>query len=162
MFKQLTNWWNKDKIELQRKLDEMTERFDNLQLGMDNKMSECDSLKAELKFTKLQHEMLVAEMTKLISEFESFKENHPDMKAEGVLTPWFVVGVDGENELKGLKTYVDWNDAMIQHMKDKNLGYKTDDEMIQHFLVQLYEHVLMLIDAKVIDDSDIPRKNEFE
>lgn len=148
MFKAIAHWWNKDKLELELALKIANER-------LNTEMSQCDKLRVKLDETLEDAKVLAAEVQRL-------KALNPDMKAEGVLTPWMIIGVDGENELKGLKIFMDWNDAVIQHMKDKNLGYQTEDEMIQHFLVQLYEHVLMVLERRVLDDSDLHRPNEFE
>lgn len=155
MWNKISNWWNKEKIELQKQLKDANERLDNTLRGLDQHMALNQSYKTLLDDEKTK-------FMKLLNEHDELKQANPDMKAEGVLTPWLMLGVNGENELKGLKTYIDWNDALIQHMKDKNLGYKTEEEMVQHFIAQLYEHMLLLIENRILEDSDQQRKNEFE
>lgn len=137
MIKAISNWWNKDKQEIERLRKEVQ---DTMSI-----------------FTAVQESMF-----KYKAELEEVRAANPNMKAEGVLEPWMIIEVRGENALKGLPVRIDWNEAMIQHMRDKGYTYKNEDSMIQNFVAQLYEHVIMTIEEKVIDDSDLHTKNEFE
>lgn len=134
MIKAIAKWWNKDKTSLQ---------------------AELNATKAELAHVIEQHASLELEHAKL-------KAEHPDMKAEGVLEPWMIVEVSGENTLKGLKVRFDWNEAIIQHMRGKGYEWRNEDVMMQHFIAQLYEHVIQGLEDRMIDDSDLHKQNEFE
>lgn len=152
MFKSISNWWNKDKIRLQVDLDNANQVFARTQTAL---FDFKEFSKKELDASR----ELIKELT---AEVVSLKAAHPDMKAEGVLDPWFIIEVNGENPLKGLKIKIDWNEAAVQHMKDKGHTYKNEDVMMQHFVAQLYEHVIMTLENRVVDESDIIRPGEFE
>lgn len=151
MLKSIKNWWNKDKIEIARLRKEVSDSHECLGNSQDanfQKIAEIEALRELLQ--------------QKIGELESLRKEHPDMKAEGVLDPWMIIEANGENTLKGLKIKIDWNEAMVQHMKDKGHNIRDENVLMQHFLVQLYEHVIQLLEWKSVDESDIHRTNEFE
>lgn len=169
MWKSLSNWWNKEKIALEQQLADANERLDNIQHGLDQALVQ-NKILAEKTQVLLQEngalwtrcEAEQKDRTAAYKELEDFKELHPNMKAEGVLDPWMIIEVNGENSLKGLKINIDWNEAIVQHMKDKGHGHRDDNVTMQHFIVQLYEHVVMILENRVIEESDLIKPNEFE
>jgi hypothetical protein len=162
MFKSISNWWNKDKIALQAELTKANQVFHTTQTNLLNLQEELAQAKVQIGISKSVAMNANALLSEVSQELDALKVEHRDMKEEGILDPWFIIEVNGENALKGLKINVDWNEAMVQHMKDKGHSYKNEDLMMQHFVAQLYEHVIMTLDAKVLEESDIIGKGEFE
>lgn len=142
MFERLSNWWNKDKIEMDQRFDAIEKRFEEERLAK-------EAAQRELEETKQTVNMYRA------------RDEADDAKRNGT-EPWIEIKSADFDPVKGIHIELDWNVAFVQYLKDNGFKARDDETIVQKWLAFLYEDLIGRLEQKVIDNSDKPRVNDFE
>lgn len=142
MFKSLSNWWNKDKIEMDQRFDAIEKRFEEERLAK-------EAAEKELEETKQ-----VVNMYRARDEADEAKRNGTE--------PWIEIKSADFDPVRGIHIELDWNVAFVQYLKDSGFKGRDDETVVQKWLAFLYEDLITRLEQKVIDNSDKPRVNDFE
>lgn len=142
MFKRLADWWNKDKIEMDRRFDAIERRFKE-------EREAREAAEMELEKTK-----------EVISVYRA-RDEADDAKRNGK-DPWVEIRSADHDAVRGIHIELDWNAAFIQYLKDSGIKGRDEETIVQKWLAFLYEDLIGRLEQKVIDNSDKPRVNDFE
>lgn len=164
MWKLLTNWWNKDKIEMQRSIADMREAFEFMN---SNAEATARTLAAEAaaREAKLAHELAEAKQIaeeqareladkKAADEAEEAKRNGSE--------PWVEIRSADYSDVKGVQIELDWNDAFIQYLKDSGMSGSDDETLVQKWLALLNHDLIGRLEQVSINKSDRKTINDFE
>jgi len=67
--------------------------------------------------------------------------------------PWIEIASDGFDEVKGIALGLDWNDAMIQYLKDNGITGSSDEDVMRKYIAFLYEDLVGKLEAAVTEQS---------
>lgn len=138
----LSSWWNRDKLEMDRRLDAIEQRFAEEQAARTAAEKE------------LEDAQQVVNMYRARDEADEAKRNGKD--------PWIEIKSADFDPVRGIHIELDWNAAFVQHLKDNGIKARDDETVVQKWLAFLYEDLINRLEQKVIDNSDKPRVNDFE
>lgn len=150
MFKSISNWWNKDKIALQAEVEQLKRDKDVMNDTHDEIYRKRDA----------EMDALILERDSAFAELEQFKQIEK-AKQDGI-DPWLRIETARHDKVRGLEVELDWNQALIEYLREAWEGPKDDRVMVQKYLAMLYEHLIERLEAQVVDDTDKHRVNDFE
>ena len=82
---------------------------------------------------------------------------------QGSVVPWFQLETTELDPVKGLQIKLDWNEAMIQHLRDNGHTGRDDEVLVQKWLAMLYEDIISQLEQKLIElNTDNKDHSEFE
>lgn len=142
MFKRLSNWWNKDKIEMEQRMAAIEERIEDERIAKEAAERELEEAKQ------------VVNMYRARDEADEAKRNGTE--------PWIEIKSADFDPVRGIHIELDWNVAFVQYLKDSGIKARDDETIVQKWLAFLYEDLIGRLEQKVIDNSDKPRVNDFE
>lgn len=148
MWNSFIAWWNKDKIaaEAQR-------------LDLDRRLS---LLEPELQKTRAENEQLQQQLVEHSNELGVFrKQAEEDEARRNSKEPWVEIKSAEFNEVKGIQIELDWNEAFVYYLKDNGVKAKTDEGIVQKWLMMLYADLIDKFEQREIDNSDKSRVNDF-
>lgn len=148
MWDRLLTWWNKDKIaaEAQR-------------LDLDRRLS---LLEPELQKTRVENAQLQQKLDQKSSELGVFRQQAEEDEARrNGKDPWVEIKSAEFNEIKGIQIELDWNEAFVQYLKDNGIKAKTDEGIVQKWLMMLYADLIDKFESREIENSDKIRVNDF-
>lgn len=142
MFKKLSNWWNRDEIERNARLDAL------------------EVQQALLAAHATEVEKQLEEATQEVNMYRA-RDEADDANRNGT-DPWIEIKSADFDPVRGIHIELDWNVAFVQHLKDNGFKARDDETLVQKWLAFLYEDLINRLEQKVIDASDKPRVNDFE
>lgn len=142
MFKSLSNWWNKDKIEMEQRMAAVEKRIED------------ERVAKEAAERELEEATQVVNMYRAREEADEAKRNGTE--------PWIEIKSADFDPVRGIHIELDWNVAFVQYLKDSGIKARDDETIVQKWLAFLYEDLIGRLEQKVIDNSDKPRVNDFE
>lgn len=142
MFKSLSTWWNKDKIEMEQRMAAIEKRIED------------ERIAKEAAERELEEATQVVNMYRAREEADEAKRNGTE--------PWIEIKSADFDPVRGIHIELDWNVAFVQYLKDSGIKARDDETIVQKWLAFLYEDLIGRLEQKVIDNSDKPRVNDFE
>lgn len=142
MFKSIFNWLNKDKLEMDRRFDEIEKRFVDERLARHAAEQELEDAQQEVSMYRAR------------DEADEAKRNGTE--------PWIEIKSADHDPVRGIHIELDWNVAFVQYLKDGGFTGRDDEIIVQKWLAFLYEDLITRLEQKIIDNSDKPRVNDFE
>lgn len=142
MFKSLSNWWNKDKTEMEQRMAAIEKRIEDERVAKEAAERELEEAKQ------------VVNMYRARDEADEAKRNGTE--------PWIEIKSADFDPVRGIHIELDWNVAFVQYLKDSGIKARDDETIVQKWLAFLYEDLIGRLEQKVIDNSDKPRVNDFE
>lgn len=141
----LKQWWNKDKDEIKR-----------LNQVLQEEREQSAKMLADLEQLRLDN-------ITLQGNFDEYKTANPspeDYQASTI--PWFTLSTKHLDEVKGLQVELDWNEAMVQHLKDNGHTGRDDEILIQKWIAMLYEDMVEQLEHKIINLRTNHSESEFQ
>jgi hypothetical protein len=149
MFKALSDWWNRDKITMNQRLDQLAQ-------DIARERADRDRIEAE----KLA---VVQEKETVEAELGVFRQQAAEDEARRNGTePWVEIKSERIDPVKGIQIELDWNDAFIQYLKDSGITGRDEETVVQRWIAFLYQDLLEKLEQQVIDNSDKKRPGDFE
>lgn len=153
MLRRLINWWNKDKIETQRSIDEMRALVEAMKAEAEATAKEDADKKAELARELAEANARAQELVD--------KELAEEAKRNGT-EPWVEIRSADYSEVKGVQIELDWNEAFIQYLKDSGMTGNDDETLVQKWLALLNHDLIGRLEQVSINKSDRKIINDFE
>lgn len=153
MLQRLINWWNKDKIETQRSIDEMRALVEAMKAEAEATAKEDADKKAELARELAEANARAQELVD--------KELAEEAKRNGT-EPWVEIRSADYSEVKGVQIELDWNEAFIQYLKDSGMTGNDDETLVQKWLALLNHDLIGRLEQVSINKSDRKTINDFE
>lgn len=153
MLQRLINWWNKDKIETQRSIDEMRALVEAMKAEAEATAKEDADKKAELARELAEANARAQELVD--------KELAEEAKRNGT-EPWVEIRSADYSEVKGVQIELDWNEAFIQYLKDSGMTGNDDETLVQKWLALLNHDLIGRLEQVSINKSDRKIINDFE
>lgn len=152
MFNSISNWWHRKELALQEQVWELRAE---LAAAKDWGHAQGNAV-AQLTLQKAE---IDSQWSATLEELEAVRDANK-RKLEGE-EPWLKVETSRYDKVKGLEVELDWNEALIQYLREAWEGPKDDRVMVQKYIAMLYEHLIERLEAQIIDDSQ-GRGGEFE
>ena len=113
-----------------------------------------DSQDAEKQRLQQEKTTLEEEMKVLRETHNSLVEEHQKRKDRyNASDPWIEIASESYDPVKGIALGLDWNDAMIQYLKDNGITGATDEDTIRKYIGFLYEDLVAKLEAAVTEQS---------
>lgn len=97
---------------------------------------------------------MLKQMTLLRESHEALAEENQKRKDRYNATdPWIEIASESYDPVKGIALGLDWNDAMIQYLKDNGISGVTDEDTIRKYIAFLYEDLVAKLEAAVTEQS---------
>lgn len=106
-----------------------------------------DSLSTEKKQAEEENQRLKVEVDRLqsVDKDRVAKRNAKE--------PWIEITSESFDANKGIAIGLDWNDAMIQYLKDNGINGSTDEDIVRKYIGFLYEDLVGKLEQKVEQQS---------
>jgi hypothetical protein len=154
----IKSWWNKDKEEIAR----LQASNEALLRTVENNEEEICALKIDVIAGETAANELATELSELTDELTVAKEELAKADHSKSIVPWFEITTDGMDPVKGLQVKLDWNEALVQHLKDNGHTGRDDEILIQKWLAMLYEDIINQLEAKIVNLNTQHNTSEFE
>jgi hypothetical protein len=130
-------WLRKKKgPTIEERMEQLAKSNQEIQSLVTNVAAEKQALEAENKNIK--------EELKILREQTAANASKKDSNE-----PWIDIMSEGVDPVRGIVIGLDWNDAMIQYLKENGITGTSDEDAIRKYIAYLYEDLVQKLEFKV-------------
>lgn len=148
MFKSIANWWNRKEIAQAAQQAKTEDQIHQLMVAVENIKEQKESLEEKLENTTQELEEASSELQIHRSKAEADEARRTGSE------PWVEIKSDKIDDVKGIQIELDWNDAFVTYLRDNGVTAKTDEAVVQKWLLTLYQNIIHRMEDELVENTE--------